>query len=184
MPAFFVPILFPGEHIFIGIPFENFRILHIDKSFRLFILRLYYLIVDAYTNIGIMNQKTKKVEGAFVINLKDYGYIEHVAPKDGLIPGRVTEHMRDRYTVVTEYGEVSANLKGSFVHNIGLKQEMPHVGDFVFLKHNLAGISQITEVLPRRSKFSRANFLGHAVGYVKHAYEQVVAANFDYVFIL
>ena len=39
-------------------------------------------------------------------------------------------------------------------------------------------------LLPRRLKFSRADFSGHAVGYVKNILEQVVATNFDYVFIL
>lgn len=119
-----------------------------------------------------------------MINLKDYGYTEADAPKEGLIPGRVTEHMRDRYTVITQYGEVSAVLLGAFVHNVGLKEELPHVGDFVLLKHNETGVSQISEVLPRRTKFSRANTLGSSSGHIKHAYEQVVAANFDYVFII
>lgn len=37
---------------------------------------------------------------------------------------------------------------------------------------------------PRRSKFSRANYSGHAAEYTRTVLEQVVAANFDYVFIL
>jgi ribosome biogenesis GTPase len=58
------------------------------------------------------------------------------------------------------------------------------VGDFVFLRHNDSGNSTIARLLPRRSKFSRADFSGHAAGYVKTVREQVVAANFDSVFIL
>jgi ribosome biogenesis GTPase len=38
--------------------------------------------------------------------------------------------------------------------------------------------------LPRRSKFSRANFGGHAEGCAKFIKEQIAAVNFDYVFIL
>ena len=40
------------------------------------------------------------------------------------------------------------------------------------------------QLLPRRSKFSRADFSGHKAGYAKTIIEQVVAVNFDYVFIL
>ena len=117
-------------------------------------------------------------------NLIDYGLEEHFVTKDGLVPGRITEHMRDRYTVFTDYGEITADLLGSFVHRVGLKEELPHVGDFVLLKYNGIGISQISEVLPRRTKFSRSNTTGGRTGHIRHAYEQVVAANFDYVFIV
>jgi ribosome biogenesis GTPase len=58
------------------------------------------------------------------------------------------------------------------------------VGDFVLLQPNDSGNSLIVRLLPRRSKFSRADFSGHAAGYAKTILEQVVAANFDYVFIV
>ncbi|GBF75638.1 putative ribosome small subunit-dependent GTPase A [Paenibacillus sp. 598K] len=38
--------------------------------------------------------------------------------------------------------------------------------------------------MPRRTKFSRADYSGHAVGFAKTILEQVVATNFDYVFII
>jgi len=38
--------------------------------------------------------------------------------------------------------------------------------------------------LSRHSKFSRGDFLGHKAGYVKTVLEQVIASNFDFVFIL
>ena len=119
-----------------------------------------------------------------MIDLKQYGYIETETPNDGLIPGRVTELRREQYTVVTTYGDVTATIKGSFYHNAIKREEFPCVGDFVLLKYNTSGPSQITELLPRHSKFSRADLSGHAAGYVKTILEQVVAANFDYVFIL
>ena len=119
-----------------------------------------------------------------MINLQDYGYIETITPPPGLIPGRITELQRARYTVITQHGEVSASLKGAFIHTAQLREDMPTVGDYVFLQYNQHGDSLITELLPRTSKFSRADFLGHKAGYVKTAYEQVVAANFDYVFII
>jgi ribosome biogenesis GTPase len=119
-----------------------------------------------------------------MIDLKQYGYIEAEAPPDGLIPGRVTELRREQYTVITENGEVTAVLKGSFYHGAEERGDFPCVGDFVLLQYNETGVSRIAGLLPRRSKFSRADFSGHAVGYVKTILEQVVAANFDYVFIL
>ena len=62
--------------------------------------------------------------------------------------------------------------------------EFPCVGDFVLLKPNDSGVSRITQLLPRHSKFSRADLSGHAAGYAKTVLEQVVAANFETVFIL
>lgn len=119
-----------------------------------------------------------------MINLKQYGYIGTEVPAEGLLPGRVTEVQRDQYTVVTERGEVSAVLKGAFYHHAEAREDFPCVGDFVLLQHNESGASLIVRLVPRRSKFSRADFSGHAAGYVKTILEQVVAANFDYVFIL
>ncbi|WP_422660511.1 ribosome small subunit-dependent GTPase A [Paenibacillus sp. EC2-1] len=52
------------------------------------------------------------------------------------------------------------------------------------LHYNESGESLIVKVLPRRSKFSRADYSGHAADYAKTVLEQVVATNFDYVFIL
>jgi len=117
-------------------------------------------------------------------DLQTYGYTQTSPTPPGLIPGRVTELQRERYTVIIERGEVTAMLKGAFSHNAELRDDLPCVGDFVLLQYNETGVSLIAELLPRRTKFSRSDFLGHKKGYVKTAYEQVVAANFDYVFIL
>ena len=119
-----------------------------------------------------------------MIDLKQYGYIETQIPTKDLLPGRVTELQREQYTVITERGEVQAVLKGSYYHDAETRGDFPAVGDFVLLQHNDSGASRIARLLPRRSKFSRADFSGHAAGYVKTILEQVVAANFDYVFIL
>ncbi|MCL2034340.1 MAG: ribosome small subunit-dependent GTPase A [Oscillospiraceae bacterium] len=119
-----------------------------------------------------------------MIDLKQYGYTEIETPPDGLLPGRVTEHRGAQYTVVTERGEVTANLKGTFYHEAEAREDFPCVGDFVLLQYNELGDSRIAKLLPRHSKFSRADFSGHAAGYVKTILEQVVATNFDYIFIL
>ena len=119
-----------------------------------------------------------------MINLQDYGYTETESPSNGLIPGRIIELQRERYTVITERGEVAASLKGAFYHNAQVREDLPCVGDYVLLQYNEQGTSLVARLLPRYTKFSRADFLGHASGHVKTAYEQVVAVNFDYVFIL
>jgi ribosome biogenesis GTPase len=119
-----------------------------------------------------------------MINLKQYGYTETEIPSGGLLPGRVTELRRERYAVITERGEVTAALKGSFYHHAEMREELPCVGDFVLLQYNGSGPSLIIQLLPRRSKFSRADFSGHGAGYVKTILEQVVATNFDFVLIV
>ena len=127
-------------------------------------------------------------------DLRDYGFtgtefsvVQELIKENnasGLLPGRVIECRRDRFKVVCERGEVPAELKGSLYHSIEEGDKLPVVGDFVLVQYNSSGVSLITKVLPRRSKFSRADFMGHAEGYAKNIKEQVLAANFDTVFIL
>ncbi|MGE5652741.1 MAG: ribosome small subunit-dependent GTPase A [Bacillota bacterium] len=120
-----------------------------------------------------------------MIDLMDYGYQGGEADlADGLVAARITELHRELYKAVCPYGEVTAILKGSYLHHVEDRSSYPAVGDFVLLKYNAAGRSSIVKLLPRRSTFSRTDFSGHAVGYVKTILEQVVAANFDYVFIM
>jgi ribosome biogenesis GTPase len=131
--------------------------------------------------------------GLFV-DLKDYGFLPTVFlafeallnnrdPKN-FIPGRIIESRRERFRVICEFGEVPAEIKGSFFNNLKEGDLFPVTGDFVVLKYNSQGVSLIDAVLPRRSRFSRVDFLGHSEGYAKNVREQVSAANFDYVFIL
>jgi len=127
-------------------------------------------------------------------DLKDYGFTDtdffvskellNGKNQDEFVPGRVIECRRDRYKVISGYGELNAELKGSFLHNLGEGDLFPVVGDFVIVKYNSLGSSWIDAVLPRRSRFSRVDFLGHAENYAKNVREQVSASNFDYVFIL
>jgi len=119
-----------------------------------------------------------------MIDLKDYGYIETGELPEGAIPGRVTEHHGARYGVVTERGELTAALTGSYVYASAIRADLPCVGDYVTLEYNDTGDSRITGLLPRRSKFSRADAFGHAYAHIKANREQIVAVNFDYVFIL
>lgn len=100
------------------------------------------------------------------------------------IYGRVSQVQKNVFKVITSYGEVMARIKGSFYNGIQYADEFPAVGDFVQLQYVENGDSLIIAVCERMSKFSRPDYSGHGVGYVKNVLEQVVAANFDYVFIM
>ncbi|MCL2753063.1 MAG: ribosome small subunit-dependent GTPase A [Defluviitaleaceae bacterium] len=119
-----------------------------------------------------------------IFDITKFGYIETEMPANGVIVGRITEVHRDQYIVMTQHGEVRAVIKGTFFRDAQVRSDFPCVGDFVHLLYNASGVSQISAVLPRHSKFSRANFTGKGAGYVKNVLEQVVCANFDYVFIV
>jgi ribosome biogenesis GTPase / thiamine phosphate phosphatase len=123
-----------------------------------------------------------------MIDLKNYGLTNfyNIIPEemDGYIPARITEVHRELFKVVSEHGESNARLKGSMYNLTDSAEDFPAVGDFVLLRYNETGASQIVKVCPRKSKFSRPDYSGHAFGYAKTILEQVVAANFDYVFIL
>ena len=119
-----------------------------------------------------------------MIDLKKYGYKESNPIPEGLIPGRVIEFRRDKYLVMTELGEVLSALKGSFLYEAEIRADLPCVGDFVLLEYNASGDSRIFELLPRFSKFSRSDSFGHGFAHIKANHEQIVAVNFDYVFIV
>jgi ribosome biogenesis GTPase len=127
----------------------------------------------------------KRTQGANVTDLIQYGYQEGKEPPEGLQPARVVEQHRDHYNVVFAGGETRAELKGSFVRAAAARDDLPCVGDFVLIRaaRGDGGPALIDAVLPRRSKFSRADFYGHGLAHVKANREQLVAANFDVVFI-
>ena len=114
-----------------------------------------------------------------MIDLTEYGYLETAespAP-DGLLPARVTAVHREAFRTVCAYGEVFARLKAGVYYVGGSRELFPAVGDFVLLRHDSNGESLIVKTLPRRTCFSRKDP-------DPDMHEQVVAANFDYVFIL
>ncbi len=101
--------------------------------------------------------------------------------KNEKVLGRVCEVQRDLYSVLCEFGEIQAHLKGTFYKK---DLEFPTIGDYVMLQYNPYGSSRIETVCERTSEFRRADQSGHAAGYVKTMKEQVLAANFDYAFIV
>jgi len=117
-------------------------------------------------------------------NMEKYGYNDFFKAKantlnifsEDLIPGRVIEVQKERYKIVTEYGESDGKLKGALFYNDKIHNVYPTVGDFVLVKNNPLGDDIIYHVLDRKSKFSRLDSFNKV--------EQIVAANFDYVFIM
>lgn len=90
-------------------------------------------------------------------------------------PARVIAVHRERYKIVTEFGENNAILKSSIFYN-DENNVYPTVGDFVVVMRNPHGDDIIYKVLERKSKFSRMD--------TWNSKEQIVATNFDYVFII
>jgi ribosome biogenesis GTPase len=118
------------------------------------------------------------------IILEQYGYTEfyenQITKEDGiknLVPARVIEIHRKVFKIVSEYGESTARLKGAVFYVENTLVEYPAIGDFVMIQKNNNGDDIIFRVLNRKSYFSRANpSLGMG--------EQIVATNFDYVFLM
>ena len=95
-----------------------------------------------------------------------------------LAAGRVTLQHNHIFTVVTESGEVHAQVSGRLRHESTSADELPAVGDWVALRLPPGdGHALIQAILPRRSKFSRK-----AAG--RTTREQVVAANVDTVLLM
>ena len=110
------------------------------------------------------------------LNIYDYGFTDDFIPE-----GRSGTHARvisvhkGRFGVVSKYGEGFARLKSREYYFEGW--DFPTVGDFVLMDYVENGDSRITATLPRRTFFSRRDpDVGRG--------EQVIAANFDYVFIM
>ena len=117
-------------------------------------------------------------------NIEKYGYNDFFERQidelnissENLIPARVIEVQKEQYKLVTEYGENAGKLKGSLFYNDKIYNVYPTIGDFVLLRHNPLGEDIIYHVLERKSKFSRLDSFNKV--------EQIIAANFDYVFIM
>jgi ribosome biogenesis GTPase len=94
----------------------------------------------------------------------------------GLIPGRITQQQRGLYVIVTDLGELSAQVSGRLAHEAETSVDgggYPAVGDWVAAAPRPAEqAATIQAVLPRRTAFVRKAAQSVATG-------QVVAANVD-----
>ncbi|GMQ57640.1 ribosome small subunit-dependent GTPase A [Vallitalea sediminicola] len=95
----------------------------------------------------------------------------------GLIPARILVENRGMYKVITEHGELSGINSGKLYYETD-KESLPTVGDWVAVTP-IDGEDKVViqHVLPRKSQFVR-KIAGSTIE------GQVVAANFDYVFIV
>jgi ribosome biogenesis GTPase len=92
------------------------------------------------------------------------------------IPARITAVHRELFECISEKGECKARLKTSEYRDD--EEAIPTTGDFVMLDFQAQGESRIIKTLPRRTYFSRRDPSASGYG------EQMIAANFDYVFIM
>ena len=100
--------------------------------------------------------------------------LEYLGLPDGSA-ARITAVHKERYAIVSQWGEGYARLKGKEYY--AGTEAFPTVGDYVKLDYNPSGDSRILGTYPRKTWFSRRDP-------DKGRGEQAVAANFDYVFIL
>lgn len=103
-------------------------------------------------------------------------YFQNFAGK-GLKPARVLAQYRHTYSVWTEFGEANAEIAGALLYRAEAGY-LAAVGDWVAVRQYAPGeLAIITDVLPRKTKFSRK-----ASGAA--AEEQVIAANIDLLLIV
>lgn len=119
-----------------------------------------------------------------MISLEHYGFDEFFKKefetyrKSGFEAGRISAENKERYNLITTYGEITGEITGKFLYDADNLASFPKTGDWVvitFFKDENKCI--IHNLLDRRSYFSRAQ-----AG--KEAGVQIIAANIDYLFIV
>lgn len=118
------------------------------------------------------------------MNIKDYGFKENLY--EGINENKVARIIathKDRFEIVSNNGKGFAKIKrGSFYDNPD--SIYPTTGDFVLIEWNENGDSMIYETLKRQSSFSRTASSSDKKKELHTQHEQLVASNFDYVFIM
>ena len=119
------------------------------------------------------------------MNIKDYGLKENLIKNidESKTIARIIATHKDRYEIVCNNGQGFAKIKrGCYYDNPN--SIYPTTGDFVIIEWNSTGDSMICETLKRESSFSRTASSSDRNHELHHQHEQLVAANFDYVFIM
>lgn len=118
------------------------------------------------------------------MNLQQLGWNDHwqhewnQLHEEPLQPARVARAHGRHYLLLSEYGDVPAELAGRLRHEADSSADLPAVGDWVGAAIRPDEQSAtIVRVLPRRSCFSR-NSSGSATQ------QQIIAANIDVVFLV
>ena len=105
------------------------------------------------------------------------GVNELAKREEEILNGCISAVHRDRYEVLVDKEQLYAKLKTGVFYKENTQEQFPTVGDQVELQYVESGDSLIIHTKKRKSYFSRVNPTP-GMG------EQVVAANFDYVFIM
>jgi ribosome biogenesis GTPase len=98
----------------------------------------------------------------------------------GFIQARIVARQANLFTALSEAGEMRGKVSGRMRYECAESGDFPAVGDWVAVKGNPeTGVMTIHAVLPRKTKFMRAE-------YDRDAYQgdQVVCANLDVLFIV
>jgi ribosome biogenesis GTPase len=117
------------------------------------------------------------------MDLSEFGWDEDLAGQfgawaaRGFAPARVVRQHRDLSTLMTDAGELAAEVSGRFRHEARGPADFPVVGDWAAARAIDGGRAVIEALLPRRSAFTRK-----AAGESVEA--QVLAANVDTVFLV
>ena len=115
-------------------------------------------------------------------NLKKYGFTERFEQEasfyEGLHPARVSEQHHNIYKVISEEGELRAEVSGKLHYAAEGTMDFPAVGDWVMIDRTdeNSGNAVIRNILKRKSYFARK-----AAGTKEDV--QIVAANVDTIFI-
>jgi ribosome biogenesis GTPase / thiamine phosphate phosphatase len=91
--------------------------------------------------------------------------------------GRIISEHKERYVVITEKGELEAEITGNLRFSAKGREDFPAVGDWVALTIYDSEFSIIHKILPRLSVISR-----QAVG--KSGGIQIIASNIDFALII
>lgn len=118
------------------------------------------------------------------MNIKDYGLKENIIKNNNINNiARIIATHKDRYEIVCNNGQGFARIKrGCYYDNPN--SIYPTTGDFVLIEWNNMGDSMIIETLKRESSFSRTASSSDRKHELHNQHEQLVASNFDYVFIM
>ena len=115
------------------------------------------------------------------MNIKDYGFKNNI--KTDKTIARIVATHKDRYEIVCNKGQGFAQIKRGCYYDTP-DSIYPTTGDFVAIQWNPTGDSMIYETLKRESSFSRTASTSDRNHKLHNQHEQLVAANFDYVFII
>ncbi len=117
------------------------------------------------------------------MTLEDFGYngeLEKSRIENNLKDfevGRVVAEHKERYIVMTEKGELEAEITGNLRFSAKSREDFPAVGDWVALTVYDPDFSIIHGILPRSSVVSR-----QAIG--RFAEIQIIATNIDYALLI